>query len=532
VPLEPKSATRAEIAERVKSVLETRDLTLYQVCRKAKTLYGHASPYCLPHNLYYGIKLGTYSPTLHQIFALSRITNYRLADWFSIFGFDLEQIPLVQAVFPAKRTVLLDSQLTDPNTWIPWFQDRQHDTPIPPVAPLSQLLETGPPVRQRSLLESSEQRFLYAKVGLEDARAFPDLLPGSIVRIDRRHGASLPDLNRTPSSRLFLVEHGKGLCCCRLLAAGANRILTVSTHLPYAQMEFELYREARILGAVDLEIRSLIGIEQPKVPKKLAKRWTPVPLHRRNASLSQLLGADRLKVDLSLREASSLSGRIARIFDDEHYFMSPSSLSDYEARDTPPHQVQKVIALCIIYAVRFHTFLNTVGLSAAKAGQEPVPDRILSNPPPVRPNIASTGPEELGDRTFLAELLRQSEDVPAFLRSAIADISGLTSPSLRSLFWIGGIKSPLHPYLANGLLVSVDRHRQKPIDSRSRPPWQQNLYIVMTRDGTYLCGPCGLENGTLVMHPDREHMELREQFRNRRDAEVVGHVTTIVRRLP
>jgi hypothetical protein len=166
VPLEPKSATRAEIAERVKSVLETRDLTLYQVCRKAKTLYGHASPYCLPHNLYYGIKLGTYSPTLHQIFALSRITNYRLADWFSIFGFDLEQIPLVQAVFPAKRTVLLDSQLTDPNTWIPWFQDRQHDTPIPPVAPLSQLLETGPPVRQRSLLESSEQRFLYAKVGL------------------------------------------------------------------------------------------------------------------------------------------------------------------------------------------------------------------------------------------------------------------------------------------------------------------------------------------------------------------------------
>src|SRR5207302_2720431 len=141
-------------------------------------------------------------------------------------------------------------------------------------------------------------------------------------------------------------------------------------------------------------------------------------------------------------------------------------------RDTPPHQVQKVIALCTIYAVRFRTFLNTVGLSAAKAGREPVPDRILSNAPPAPPNIANNGPAEPGNLGFLAELLRQSEDVPAFLRNAIADISGLTSPSLRNLFWIGGIKRPLHRYLANGLLVSVDRHRQKPIDSRSRPPWQ------------------------------------------------------------
>lgn len=532
MPLEPKSATRAETAERIKSILETRDLTLYQVCRKAETMYGHASPYCLPHNLYYGIKRGTFSPTLYQLFALSRITNYRLSDWFSIFGFDLEQIPQLQAILPAKRTMLLDSQLTDPNAWISWFQDRQHDAPIPPVAPLSQLLETGPPVRQRSLLETNEQRFLYAKVGLEDARSFPDLLPGSIVRIDRQSVVSLSDLNRMPSSRAFLIEHGKGLCCCRLLAGGANRILTVSTHLPYAQMEFDLQREARILGTVDFEIRPLIGIEQPKVPEKLAKRWTPVRLRRGNATLSQHLGAARLKIDLSLREASALSERIAGIFDDEHYFMSPSSLSDYEARDTPPHQVQKVIALCIIYGVSFHTFLNTVGIPAGKAGQEPVPDRFLSGALTTPLDKGNAGPNKLGDPGFLAELLRRCVEIPVFLQRTIGDFSGLASPSLRNFFWIGGTKSSLHPYLADGLLVSVDRHKQKPIDSRSHPLWQQSLYIVLKRDGTYLCGPCGLENGTLVMHPDTEHMELRERFRNRRDAEVVGQVTAIVRRLP
>jgi hypothetical protein len=532
VPLQPKSATNAETAERIKFILETRDLTLHQVCRKSESIYGHGSPCRLPHNLYYGTKLGTFSPTLYQLFALSRITSYRLTDWLRVFGFDLEQIPHLQVALPAKRTILLDSQSSYPNAWIPWFRDRPREASIPPVAPLSQLLESGPPVPQLFLLEANRQRFLYAKVGLEDARAFPDLLPGSIVRIDQQQNVSLPQLNRMPSSRLFLVEHGKGLCCCRLLAAGGDRILTVSTHLPYAQIELQLQREARVLGTVDVEIRPLIGIEQPKVPKDLAKRQKPVGLHRGNTTLSQLLRASRLKVGLSLREASALSQRIASIFEDNRYFMSPSSLSDYEARDTLPHQIQKAITLCVIYAVPFHNFLNTAGVPPSKAGQEPIPDRLLSDEPTAPLDKDNAPPKKLGDQSFLAELLRRCEEVPVFLRQTIVDISGLKSLSSRDLFWIGGVQNPLHPYLAHGLLVSVDRHKQKPLDSRSRPLWQQSLYVILKRDGTYICGPCGIENGTLVMHPDAEHMELSEQFRNRRDAEVVGQVTAIARRLP
>ncbi len=528
VSLQPKAATSAKIAERIKSILATRDLTLYQVCRNAESRFGHASPYCLPHNLYYGVKLGTFSPSLYQMFALSRITNYKLADWLGVFGFDLEQIPRLQVLLPNKRTILLDSEVCDPNAWIPWLQDRTPDTPIPAIAPLSHLLAAGAPVRQRSLLDPNPKRFLYAKVGMEDARAFPDLLPGSIVRVDRQLESVLPSLNQAQSNRIFLVEHGKGLCCCRLIAAGRNRILTVSTHLPYPQIEFELQREARILGAVDIEIRPLIGVEQPEIPKVLTKRQNAVRLHRQGATLSQLLRESRLKASLSLREASSLSRRIAHILENRHCFISPSSLSDYEARDTPPHQVERAITLCVVYAVPFHTLLDKVGVSAARAGQEPIPDRLLSNAPP---EIGKAGPWERADQGFLAELLRGCEEVPVFLKRNVADISGLQPPSLRSLFWIGGIRNPLHPYLANGLLVSIDRRRQKPIDSRSLPLWQQTIYTVLKRDGTYLCGPCGTEDGMLVMHPDAEHIKLREQFRNRRDAEVVGQITAVVRRL-
>src|SRR5262249_5944018 len=159
-------------------------------------------------------------------------------------------------LLPTKRTILLDSSLSDPDAWTPWFRNRSPDTPTPPTAPLSQLLEAGPAIRQRSLLEMTQQHFLYAKFGFEDALAFPDLLPGSIVRGTPRFDSGPPP-NRIPSNRIYLVEHKNGLCCCRLLMAAKNRIVTVSRHLPHAQIEFQLRWEARILGAVDLEIRPM-----------------------------------------------------------------------------------------------------------------------------------------------------------------------------------------------------------------------------------------------------------------------------------
>jgi hypothetical protein len=132
---------------------------------------------------------------------------------------------------------------------------------------------------------------------------------------------------------------------------------------------------------------------------------------------------------------------------------------------------------------------------------------------------------------FLEELMHQCQEIPVFLLRALDHICALASPSPRSFFWIGGIRTPLHPYLANGLLVSVDRHKKRPVDSRWRPVWEQSLYVVLKRDGTYLCGPCGIENSTLVIHPDSEHSGSREILRNRRDAEIIGQITAIARRL-
>ena len=516
---------RAELPDSVKSIIESRGLSLHAVSQQSETIFGHGSPHFVPHNLYYELTLGTFSPSLHQLFALSRITGYRLFDWLHVFGLDPEEIPRLQILLTTKRTVLLDSTLGDPNAWVRWFRNKSDHLLLGPVAPLSQLLQSGLAVRQNSFRELRRGDFLYARIGQEDAFAFPDLLPGSIVRVNRK----LADTPReTVSRRTFLVEHSKGICCGRLLPGDDRHITLVSTHLPYAAVHLRLHREAKILGVVDLEIRRLIHSEMPGVPSELAKRWKPEPLGRDSQTITQFLRAARAKAGLSLRAASQLSRQIANLLNDSSYFVSASSFSDYETGEAVPKHFQKAVSLCLSYSIPFRTFLRVTGIADENAGTDSIPDQFI---PRLRPNELESDTHEPEHEGFLGELIGKVGDIPLFLRHSINGISGLPSSSLRTVFWVGGIRNPMHQYLANALLISVDRHKKLPIDSRSRPPWKQSFYVVLKRDGNYVVGPCAIENGALVIYPDLEHLNLREEFRNHRDAEVVGQVCTVVRKL-
>ena len=69
---------------------------------------------------------------------------------------------------------------------------------------------------------------------------------------------------------------------------------------------------------------------------------------------------------LSLREASAMSRRVARELGDPQYFAAPGSLSDYEAVDTSPRHIHKVITLCAVYGLHFWTFLKSTGVNMRK----------------------------------------------------------------------------------------------------------------------------------------------------------------------
>ena len=96
---------------------------------------------------------------------------------------------------------------------------------------------------------------------------------------------------------------------------------------------------------------------------------------------------------------------------------------------------------------------------------------------------------------FLEKLLEECQEIPLFLRDSLGYFSGSAHVSLDDFFWVGGDDDPLHPYLAKGLLVMVNRRRKTPFHFGSKPWWQQPLYIILMRDGTYLACCCAVENG-------------------------------------
>jgi hypothetical protein len=234
-------------------------------------------------------------------------------------------------------------------------------------------------------------------------------------------------------------------------------------------------------------------------------------------------------MNLSLREAAMMSRRIGEVLNNPTYGISASSLCDYEQSNKPPRDFHKVITLCSLYGFQFHTFLNTIGVAHNDAGTQAMPDHCM--PRIVRSSVIEDTGEQRADTGFLEQLLEQFQEVPLFLRNSFEWLSTSAKISLDDFFWIGGQGDPLHPYLANGLIALVNRRRKTALHFASKPLWQQPIYIILKRDGTYLAACCGAENGTLVIHPYTQDFHRPLSFRNHQDAEIVGQIVAVARKL-
>ena len=415
-------------------------------------------------------------------------------------------------------------------------RERRQQFALPSVVPLSQLLQTVGRTSLSSLLASTRDDFLYAKIGRQDALAFPDLMPGSIVRANPH---SLQQLllksNGRITQNLFLVEHSEGFCGCRLHLATKNRITLTATQLPFAPVELQLGSEARILGVLDLEFRPLPSSRQsavtlcvlPEVSPDLAKLWTPARLHcGAGPERSRvLLRRARLRAGLSFRDASEMSRTVAKALGDQRYFTSPGSLSDYEATDNPPRHIHKLFTLCILYSIHFRELLEGFGFQWTETGRDPMPEFSEDG----RKNREAAA--AASDEWFFPALLNRFGEIPFFLYSSLPSLSGLADVSLRDVFWIQEQFQILHPSLIGCLFVIVDHRKKKPMAYPRKSRWEQPLYLLQKRDGSYLLASCSLESHTLVVHPYSEGFVRPEHLRNQVDAEVVGQIVTIVRTL-
>jgi hypothetical protein len=520
------------VAERVERVLASRGLSLVQVSQETRKRYDAVPHYLVPHNFYYDLGLPGYSPRMEQVLALSRASNYRLADWLSVFGFDLDGIPALQAEFPNERTSLLDRTVYDRAAWVGWFENATHDFPIPPVAPLGQLLTPGSPRRLESLVGPDPSPYLYAKIGRHDAFAFPDLLPGSIVRADKRGVGELLDrmVNRD-SDRLFLVEHGKGLVCCRLQGRTKGRITLRAASLPFAETEMRLGSEARLLGVLDWELRPM-NTTRPEIPDASMKFLNSEPLAASGTQLGlrSLLARARSRSGLPFRKASAKSRWVADALRDERYFCAPGSLTDYETRPRLPVHIHKIVSLCVLYSLGFWEILTAAGLDIDDSGHQPIPDELVGRSArDVQPITNDTSVGVVKQVDFLSSLIEEFEEIPFFLRHSLTTVGPLPGLSVRDVFWIGGRTDSLHPYLQHAIFAAVNRRIKRPVFLKRKSLWDQPLYVLLLRDGSYLLTGCSAEGNVLVVHPFADGFSRPLALRKGIDAEVVGKVTVLFR---
>jgi hypothetical protein len=456
-----------------------------------------------------------------------------------VFGIEMVTIPELQAMLPSKRTRLIDSGFDQ--TLVPFstLRDPQSDT-------ISRGLEfPGHPVRVGTPPEYPDRQILggavdsmYAKIGLEDALAFPDLLPGSIVRLNPRY--SLPASHALPPSSggaIYAIQHSKGIWCGRLAAGDDGRIRPMSSQLAFAHLEFRVPAEARILGTIDMEIRWMDRFLEPKVPSIFSRSWQPKERifsdvrFRGGSKLGEFIRSARLTAGLTFREASSLSRRIAEHLQNNRYFAASGSLSDYEARNVPPRHVEKVVSLCILYGIPFSDFLSAMGLAPQEMGRDSLLPEVLRPPEEFVKLREMAYLNGHGYNPYPSTKTQAFDDLPSFVIEALFEGSGILQPSMRDVYPLGPEGEVLLPY-SGYLLTLVNRQKKRPIRLSSKPVWQQPVYLLRRRDGRFVCGSCSLDNNVLTVYPDPQACCPPLRLRNRVDAEVVGQVVVIARQLP
>jgi hypothetical protein len=522
---------RMDLVSSFRGVLATKGLSVNSLSKAAERLYGASSPYCIPHDFCYR----NIPPNICQLVALSRITGYCLVDLLSLFGFPPDEILKRQIKLHTRKTVLLPSTLYDRKTKLPFLGAHLSSREFETTEPFASRVTREPLTSAGDVAFQDSRRFLYAKIGEEDALAFPELVPGSIVRIDTQKTRIEPNTSQQPHRRpIYLVQHPGGLTCSHAEKIGSDRILLVPHTLPFGCPEFRLNREAVVLGTVDAELHPLQGLHIPDHTAFRRSRIVrdPAIINDRSLSPGEILRLHRESRGLSLRQASEMSARIAQDLDENEYLLSPASLYKLETSGIFPRRIAKLFSICTIYCVDLWTLLSLFEIAWQDTGQESLPQYFF--PEPQRRRESKEQSTQHNERNTLGSYLNQVlDEVPVFLASAWPYLLPGGDVSAGEIFWFGKSENPLHPLLKGALLLVVDAQYKGNSEGQSRwtELWQRPLMLLLTRSGKYVCGFCSVDRGNVTVEPHPECAAPAFRYRNGIDAEMIGQVTGIVRLL-
>jgi transcriptional regulator with XRE-family HTH domain len=517
-------------ASRLRSILASRGLTLHQVSLESERLYGPESPFRISHTLYHSLANSqSFGPSLPQICALSRISGYRPEDWLEVLGINLAVLGGLQAALPFRRTRLIDPALHGRDFVVHDLREEGDDRNPTVIVPLAQVLQSILCPRS-SGWRQGELQPRFARIGIEDAISFPELLPGSIVRLTPRDSFSVPPANADGGRpELLMVEHEGGLWCGRFHLSNDGILYSAASELAYAPVMLRYPQEARILGRVDMEIRWMHRLHGPRVPLVLAGRQHPRILDAGTTDPGTLVRRARRKAGLTLEEASRLSRSVANAVHDQRYAIAQSTLSDYEVQSVPPRHLEKIVTLCLIYGIPLVDFIRAAGAAPESLGHRQIPQERTPEERGASPSDAQLCSSDRREPS--AAWMLQHGAIPWFLGGCLAEMSGIAQPSLRDFLWLAGDHPYLPAHTEGSTAALVDRRKKHPARLPGLPGWLQPAYVLLLRNGDYRCACCSLDDQTLFLCPGPNRRIAPEALRLGQDAEVVGQIVALARHI-
>ncbi len=342
--------------ERTRNVLTQCGCTVTQLSAATRRRYGSKSPFFIPATFLYKIKSGV-TPHVCQIVALSESTGYRFVDWLRLFGFDLQQVLRLQMRLHIERTVLV-TPIEE------WFQSS-----LP--SPSSYDGVRNSTSRARPERWNGSGRYLFAKIGTADALVCPELMPGSVVRVDRCYAQRMKDADHlSGDDLLWLVEQPGGLTCRQVRWIDDRQIVLLPSRPPWGSWPLRLPTEARILGLVDMDRHPMT---LPPSVWQMESRSLPLHPGIEKMRFSDLLKISRARTGLTFRAAHGLTRTVALIFGNPEYAIALGLLSDYEVMGKLPRHIAKILSLCIVYCMDVGELMEAAGVSIDDSLKLPLP---------------------------------------------------------------------------------------------------------------------------------------------------------------
>ena len=380
-------------AQSIKNVLARCGYTVTQLSAATRRHYGSKSPYFIPVTFLYKVRSGV-TPHLSQVVALSESTGYRFTDWLRMFGFDLRQVHRLQMRLHTERTVLVTPDEESLRT-LPLPSSYYYDG------------EAGCASFRAPARWKGSSRHLFARIGTTDALVFPQLMPGSVVRVDRCYTQPTKDVGCVSmNDRFWLVEQPGGLTCTRVRWIDEQQIVPLPCRPPWGKWPLRLPTEARILGLVDTGPHPMT---LPPGARRMESGSAVPPHGEGKIRISELLRISRARTGLTFRAAHGLTRTIAHLLGSQEYAIALGLLSDYEAMSKLPRHIAKIMSLCIIYCMDIRELLQAAEVSIDDSAKLPLPG------PDRRAQIPSDLPDQIAQPRFggRPEALRSIRRRPA-----------------------------------------------------------------------------------------------------------------------